>query len=89
MGYAKTATTSPHLVSNNAFSAARSFRFARRIAADINGATIREKPDGVPRFVSVIRVPVSVESHSYVVSIGNGPSDVRITSRLCDTYSTT
>jgi len=53
-----TLVTVDHLASRTAFSAARSFRFARRIAADMNGATILEKPDGVPRFVSVIRVPV-------------------------------
>ena len=42
-----------HFVSNNAFSAARSLRFARRIAADMNGATIAEKPEGLPRFRGV------------------------------------
>ena len=51
--------------------------------------TIEEKPDGVPRFRSVMRVPVSVDCHSYVVSMGNGPSAVRITSRLSGVYSTT
>jgi hypothetical protein len=42
-------TRRTHLASKSAFSAARSFRFARRIAADMNGATILEKPEGVPR----------------------------------------
>lgn len=41
------------------FSRARSFRFARRIAAAINGATILEKPLGSPRFRRVIRVRCS------------------------------
>lgn len=55
----------------------------------MNGAINREKPDGVPRFLSVMRIPVSVGARSYVVAIVNGPSNVRITSRLSGTYSTT
>ena len=48
----------------------------------MNGAIIREKPDGTPRLRNVIRVPPwDVDYQVYVVSIGNGPSAVRNTSR--------
>jgi hypothetical protein len=46
-----------------ALSRTRSFRLARRIADAKNGATHREKPDGVPRFRSVICVPPAVARH--------------------------
>jgi hypothetical protein len=42
--------------SRTIFSRARSFRFALRTAADMNGANSVEKPLGSPRFRSVIRV---------------------------------
>lgn len=49
----------------------------------------REKPEGLPRFRSFIRVPpCSVVSQMYVVSIGNGPSAVRITKRSLGMNST-
>ena len=64
-------------------------RFARRIAAAITGAATYAKPVGSPRLRSVIRVRAVVAgSHVYVVSIGNGPSAVRITSRSPGTSST-
>src|SRR5687768_7248141 len=70
--------------------AARSLRLARRMATAMNGANSRENPVGVPRFRRVIRVaPLPAASHVYVVSIGNGPSAVRITSRRLGTNSTT
>lgn len=44
--------------------AARSFRFARRIAGAMNGASSFEKPAGSPRLRSVMWVPPSlVDSH--------------------------
>src|SRR5439155_27200777 len=76
--------------SSRFLSAARSFRLARRIAPAIKGASHLENPDGVPRFRSVIRVdPSDVVSHVYEVSMGNGPSAVRITSLSPGTKSTT
>ena len=51
-------------VSRTAFSRARSFRLARRIALAIMGAANLGKPDGSPRLRSVIRVPpFAVSSH--------------------------
>src|SRR5262249_8204926 len=68
---------------------ARSFRFARRIALAMNGATSLPKPFGSPRFRNVIRVrPPAADSHVYVVSIGNGPWLVRMTSRASGSSST-
>ena len=49
--------TSRYRPSNTARNAARSFRFARRIAAAITGAPTFPKPEGSPRLRSVIRVP--------------------------------
>jgi hypothetical protein len=55
---------------------------SRRIAVVIIGAAIFEKPDGRPRLRKVILVPpLAASDQVYVVSIGNGPSAVRITSR--------
>src|SRR5688572_30254515 len=55
----------------------------------MNGAVIVEKPLGFPRLRSVMRVaPFGASSHVYVVSMGNGPSDVRITSFSSATSST-
>ena len=71
-------------------SRSRSLRFARRIALAIIGAPILEKPDGSPRFRSVIVVPpFTASDHVYVVSIGNGPSAVLITKRSPGTSSRT
>jgi len=47
--------------SSTALSRARSFLFARRIAAAMKGATILEKPAGSPRFRNVIRVPLNAK----------------------------
>jgi hypothetical protein len=48
----------------------------------IIGAAILEQPAGSPRLRSVILVaPLPASSQVYVVSIGNGPSAVLITSR--------
>jgi Na+:H+ antiporter, NhaA family len=72
------------------FSLARSLRLARRIAPARKGATHLENPAGVPRFRRVIRVPPSdVVSQMYEVSMGNGPSAVRIIRRSPGTKSTT
>jgi hypothetical protein len=50
--------------SRTPFSRVRSFRFARRIAIAMNGAATFEKPEGVPRLRSVIRVAASsTDSH--------------------------
>src|SRR5215217_2733782 len=66
--------------SSTCFRSAKSLRLARHIAIDINGVIHAAKPDGRPRFRSRIRVVwLSIDSHVYVVSIGNGPSAVRIT----------
>ena len=47
-------------------------------------------PEGCPRFRSRIRVPPSgVSLHSYVVSIGKGPSVVRMTRRTPGSYTST
>src|SRR5689334_24331411 len=55
----------------------------------MSGATSLLKPLGSPRFRSVIRVaPLGAGSHVYVVSIGNGPSLVRITRRASGCSST-
>jgi hypothetical protein len=63
--------------------------FARRIAGPMNGAPRGRIPQAWPRLRSVIRVLVSPrESKLYVVSIGNGPADVRITTRSPGTSST-
>ncbi len=71
------------------FSRARSFSFARRIARAMIGATSLPNPLGSPRFRSVIRVrPPGSGAHAYVVSIGNGPSAVRMTSLSPGTSST-
>ena len=52
------------------------------------GAETLAKPDGSPRLRSVIRVtPGDESSHVYVVSIGNGPSDVLMTKRRSGTIS--
>ena len=54
--------------------------WAWRIARAMKAATI-QKPVGSPRFRSVIRVLSSVVADQvYVVSMGNGPCAVRITS---------
>src|SRR5215208_5435274 len=64
------------------FSRLRSLLLARRIAAAISGAATFLKPDGSPRFRSVMLVrPLPESAHVYVVSIGKGPSSVLITSR--------
>ena len=64
-------------------------RFARRIAAAITGAPTFAKPEGSPRLRSVIRVPPpGASANAYVVSIGNGPSAVRMTRRSRGTSST-
>src|SRR6476620_1439486 len=77
-------------VSSSALRRERSFVVARRIARSIIGALSRENPDGFPRLRRVIRVAVSpTGSQVYVVSIGNGPSAVRITSRRAAWSSTT
>jgi len=78
--------SAPHAIivpfSSSCFSLERSFRLARRIASAMNGATSFEKPVGLPWFRSVMRVPPeAVVSHAYSVSIGNGPSEVRIMNR--------
>ena len=53
------------------------------------GASNFEKPCGSPRLRSVMRVDGSdTADHVYVVSIGNGPCAVRITSRACGSSST-
>src|SRR5262245_59155438 len=71
------------------FNLARSFWFARRMALAIRGATTLPKPLGSPRFRRVIRVPPPCAgSHVYVVSIGNGPSLVLMTSRAAGSSST-
>ena len=44
----------PQRDSRSSFKRARSLVFARRIAVAINGAATAEKPDGSPRFRSVI-----------------------------------
>ena len=63
--------------------------FARRIALAMNGAMSLPKPLGSPRLRKVIRVACGPSaSHAYVVSMGNGPSLVRITSRLPGASST-
>ena len=73
--------TGNHAPSGAVRSNARSLRLARRIARAMKGATIHEKPVGSPRFRSVIRVLSSVVADQvYVVSMGNGPYAVRITS---------
>ncbi len=52
------------------------------MAFAMNGAAIFENPEGVLLFRSVIRVyPSSTASHVYCLSIENGPSGVRMTSR--------
>jgi hypothetical protein len=48
--------------SRRTFSRARSFRFARRIAAAISGATSLEKPLGSPRLRSVMRVLLALKA---------------------------
>ena len=48
----------------------------------------RENPSGSPRLRNVINVPVPFACQVYVVSIGNGPSEVRMTSRWFATSST-
>src|SRR5262245_9513270 len=61
---------------------------ARLIARAMTGAATLWKPEGSPRLRSVIRVAPSPESsHLYVVSIGNGPCAVLITSRSPGTSS--
>ena len=46
------------------------------------GALILPNPLGLPRFRSVMRVPPpAVSVQAYVVSMGNGPSFVAMTSR--------
>jgi hypothetical protein len=76
--------------SSKAFRRARSLRLARRIAEAMNGAKRREKPVGLPRFRSVMRVlPCSVDSQIYVVSMGKGPATVRMTRRSCGLNSVT
>ena len=58
---------------------ARSLRFARRMAGAMNGARSFENPAGSPRLRNVMRVELSPAADQvYVVSIGNGPSAVRI-----------
>jgi hypothetical protein len=77
------------LDSSSCFKSAKSLRLARRIAIDINGVIHAAKPDGRPRFRSRMRVAsLSIDSHVYIVSIGNGPSAVRITRRPPGTNST-
>ena len=59
-----------------------------RIARAIIGAPTFLKPRGSPRLRSIIRVaPSPASDHSYVVSIGNGPWAVLITSRSPSTSS--
>jgi hypothetical protein len=56
----------------------------------MNGASHREKPLGVPRFLRVMAVwPSAVARQAYLVSMGNGPSAVRITNRPPGTHSRT
>src|SRR5882724_6276370 len=84
-----TGTGGAHPRSSSSFKCFRSFSFARRIAALMNGARSFENPLGSPRLRRVIRVPPALEdSQVYVVSIGNGPSLVRMTSRSSPTSST-
>ena len=68
----------------------RSLLFALRIARAMNGAISLEKPLGFPWFRSVILVPpADVDSQPYCVSIGKGPSEVRMTRRAPGTKVTT
>ena len=54
------------------------------------GAATFENPDGTPLLRKVIRVPFEgASSQVYVVSMGNGPSSVLITSRSPGTSSRT
>jgi hypothetical protein len=77
------------LPSRSALRRARSFLFARRMAIAMKGAIHLENPVGLPRFLNVILVapPSAMLSHMYVVSMGNGPSAVLITSFLAGTSS--
>jgi len=60
------------------------------MARSIIGAVKRAKPDGLPLLRKSIRVdPSPVGSYVYVVSIGNGPSAVRMTNRRAGSSSTT
>ena len=76
-------------VSSSAFRRRRSARFARRIARSISGAPTFAKPAGSPRLRSVMRVPAPASAKPYVVSIGNGPCAVLMTSRSPVTSSRT
>jgi len=77
------------VVSRIDLSRSRSLRFARRIALANKGAASFPKPDGSPRFRRVILVSLWLtDSYVYVVSMGNGPSPVRITRRSPGASST-
>ena len=81
--------TGNHAPSSAVRSDARPLRLAGRIARAMKGATILEKPVGSPRFRSVIRVLSSVVADQvYVVSMGNGPCALRITSISFGTSTT-
>ena len=59
------------------------------IAKAIQGARNLENPLGEPWFISVILVSLAeLLFHKYVVSIGKGPSTVRITNFSLGTNST-
>lgn len=59
------------------------------IIMDINGDIIPENPVGSPRFRRINRVaPAPTSDQLLLVSIGNGPSLVRITKHALGTYST-
>jgi hypothetical protein len=63
---------------------------ARHIAGTTTGPASFENPVGWPRLRSTMRVePAEAASQVYVVSIGKGPSVVRMTSRRPGTSSTT
>ena len=81
-GHVEALTVGQRARSSSALRRFGSRSFARLTAPAMNGETSRENPAGSPRFLSVIRVPPSrVSDQAYVVSIGNGPSAVRMTSR--------
>lgn len=68
---------------------ARSARFARRIAAATTPSSNRKYFLVSPRLRSVIVVPPAASSHTYVVSMGNGPDVIDITSRSLGTNACT
>ena len=79
-----------------ALGAVATHKFTRILSKDAVTTPIRapftefEKPLGSPRLRSLIRVAASPTGlHSYVVSIGNGPCAVRMTSRSTEVSSTT